>query len=232
MAAIRRQGSALRLLQRADPASSAAGASLRPVLDVLAEAVGSRDHHTPTPLAGFLDGMGMKRSPIKRTGFKRKKKPAHKRSDIPEGQRCSWSNRCNRRADHPVTDEERYCGTHLRLVAEGVVGTWVKRRDNWTCQACGKNGDGVVIQWAHIITRGSSPFLKFLTEPYPGNSLALCAGCHFAYGHNEGNWRRFIERRWPGHHDRLNRMEAKAEREGGKLDKAAIIIEYRSRLAA
>ncbi len=182
----------------------------------------------------------MKRSPIRRTEFKRKKKPAQKRSDIPEGQRCSWSNRCSRRADHPVTDEERYCGTHLRLLAEAVVGTWVKNRDQWQCQACGKQGDSrrrdgesgpVVIQWAHIITRGSA-YIKFLTEPYPGNSIALCSACHFAYGQNEGNWRRFIERRWPGHHDRLTRMEARRERAGGSVDKAAIIRDYRSRLAA
>ena len=166
----------------------------------------------------------------------RKRKPAQKRSDIPEGQRCAWSNRCARRADHPVTDTERYCGTHLRLTAENVVGTWVKRRDQWACMACGKQGDplgnnGVVIQWAHIITRGSA-FIKYLTEPYPGNSIALDSACHYAYTLNEGNWRRFIERRWPGHHDRLTRMEAERERAGGSLDKAEIIREYRSRLAA
>ena len=102
--------------------------------------------------------------------------------------------------------------------------------------ACGKQGDprgenGVVIQWAHIVTRGSS-YIKFLTEPYPGNSIALDKDCHFAYGMNEGNWRRFIERRWPGHHDRLTRMEAERERAGGSVDKAELIREYRSRLAA
>ena len=171
--------------------------------------------------------------------MKRKKKPAQKRSEIPVGQRCTWSTRCNRVSDRVslvVGPEERYCGTHLRLVAEAVVGTWVKNRDDWTCQACGKQGDakgesGVVIQWAHIITRGSK-YIKFATEPYPGNSIALDSGCHFAYGQNEGNWKRFIERRWPGHHDRLTRMEAKAERAGGSVDKVAVIIEYRSRLAA
>jgi hypothetical protein len=143
---------------------------------------------------------------------------------------CAWSNRCKRRAPVVLDERERYCKPHAKRLADNLVGLFVKTRDAYTCQACFKAAPGVAIQWAHIITRGA-PYIRWLVAPYPGNSIALCQGCHYAYTQNEGNWRRFIDRRWVGHRDRLERIEADGERAGNSVDVADIIREYRGKAA-
>lgn len=143
---------------------------------------------------------------------------------------CSWSNRCKSRADLTIGETERLCRKHATAVADGLVGTFVKKRDGHTCLACGKSAPGAVIHWAHIHTRGKR-YIRWLIEPYPGNSLALCQGCHFAYTANPANWQRFIERTWPGHWDRLDRIEAEGERNGSSADVVDVIVEFRGRVA-
>jgi hypothetical protein len=140
--------------------------------------------------------------------------------------RCCWSNRCRTRANVVVGPGERFCSKHATWVLDKLVGDWVKARDGWKCMRCASEA---TIQWAHIITRGAR-YIRWAIEPYPGNSVALCQGCHFAYTQNEGNWRRWIDGRWPGHRDRLERMNAEAERRGGSIDRAGLITEFRNRL--
>lgn len=136
---------------------------------------------------------------------------------------CSWG-RCKSKNARVIVDtDERYCGKHATWVADKLVGDWVKRRDV-RCMRCGNPYD---LQWAHILTR-SKRAIRYLTEPFPGNSVTLDRGCHYAYTMNPGNWDRWLDGRWPGHRDRLNRMQAEAERSGEKVNMAGVILRYRS----
>lgn len=66
----------------------------------------------------------------------------------------------------------------LKLKLDKLVGDYVKRRDGYTCQKCGRS-EGVQIQWAHFISRSVSS-VRWDEE----NSCALCAGCHaFGFAH-------------------------------------------------
>lgn len=168
----------------------------------------------------------MKRSPLKRgKPIARKRAKPKVRPERP----CTWSNRCKTLPRVALSDYERYCAKHATAVLDELAGTWVKRRDGSTCLKCGATAGTAAIQWAHIHTRGMR-YIRWVVEPYPGNSITLCSGCHFAYTVNEGNWRRFLEARWPGHRDRLERMNAAAEAKGGHIDRAALIVDFRDRL--
>lgn len=65
-----------------------------------------------------------------------------------------------------------------------LCGDYVKRRDGWTCQRCGRvyvpypQASGRLVadglDWAHFITR-----VRKKTCWNPLNTIAWCAGCHF-----------------------------------------------------
>lgn len=143
---------------------------------------------------------------------------------------CSWGRCKTKHAPVVVEEDERYCRKHATWVADKLVGDWVKRRDAMMCIRCGRSSLSTVIQWAHIQTRGKRT-IRWLTEPYPGNSVALCQGCHYAYTLKPSNWERYIEGRWPGHWDRLSRLQAEGERSGDAVNVAGIILRYRSEAA-
>lgn len=142
--------------------------------------------------------------------------------------RCSWSNRCAvKYSPIRVSEDERYCRKHGRRVADKWVGIWVKLRDE-ECAACAKTTE---LQWAHIHTRDKNG-IRWMTEPFPGNSVALCRGCHFAYTKNPRNWEAFVDRRWPGWYSELSRIQAEHEHRGDKINVAGIILRYRSEVEA
>lgn len=160
--------------------------------------------------------------------------------------RCSWSNRCKRRptvfvdvsveesvVETPlrsigailhspvstVTAAERYCKTHATIVADTLVGNFVKARDGWACVHCGRTDSP---QWAHIISRGAR-YIRY----NPENSVCLAAACHQMFTLKPAAWAVFVEDRWPGRWTRLIHDEIDGERNGGHVDIAAIIEVYR-----
>jgi hypothetical protein len=129
-----------------------------------------------------------------------------------------------------VTEEERYCAKHATWILDKLVGDYVKRRDGG-CVYCGKTDD--TLQWAHVHTRGQK-YIKYVVgppiddAPTPVNTVCLCAAHHFAFTQNEGNWRRFLERAYPGAWLKLALLEADREAAGGHIDKAELIRYWRS----
>jgi hypothetical protein len=165
----------------------------------------------------------MKRTPIQRKPAKPKKRPA-----MP----CCWSNRCKTRPAVFVTEDSRYCKTHAAKIADAVVGTWVKYVRDLRCQSCGAEDD---LEWAHIRSRGAHPSLHWYVGPStdePGNSLALCRGCHFNFTTKPAKWDLFVEDRYPGLWTELVHMEIANARAGVKVDLAQVIREFRERVAA
>jgi hypothetical protein len=169
----------------------------------------------------------MKRSPMpaRKTALKAKSGKTRKRPTKP----CSWSNRCYRRPSVIVSEDERYCKTHAKDVADRYVGLFVKERDRWTCQnhQCQATHHTAQIQWAHIISRGA-PYIRY----DPENSIALCARCHQAFTVAPARWDIFLARRYPGLRDKLALLEATHEASGHSVDLAEIITYYRAKVAA
>ena len=166
-------------------------------------------------------GAVVKRSPIQRkTSMKAKGSKPKKRPANP----CSWSNRCKTRPTTFVSDEERYCKTHAKEVADRWVGLAVKERDHWTCQSCSRTAHVVEIQYAHVISRGAR-YIQFELE----NAMALCKDCHYRYTLKPAQWSVFLAETRPGLHDRMALLEAERQRRGGHVDLAELIREYRAR---
>jgi 5-methylcytosine-specific restriction endonuclease McrA len=141
---------------------------------------------------------------------------------------CAWGRCASATARIKVADDERYCVRHGRWIADKLVGDWVKRRDG-ACQSCFGTPD----QWAHIVSRGAR-YIQYEVGPTsytPGNSIALCAPCHYRFTNQPAQWAVFVEKRWPGLHTRLIHKEIDGEYHGNSVDLAAIIVEYREKAA-
>ena len=115
----------------------------------------------------------MKRTPLKRKSGKPKRKP----SEV-----CDWSGHgCRRRADVKITETERYCNGHATDTADTLVGTYVKMRDNWTCQLVGFNDKPCyglpAVYWCHLIPKGRYQSVRW----NPSNAITGCAGHHKAF---------------------------------------------------
>lgn len=62
-----------------------------------------------------------------------------------------------------------------RSKADDLFSLYIRMRDNWTCQRCGKRDErrGPAIQCAHIFSRR-----HWATRHSPDNAIALCFQCH------------------------------------------------------
>lgn len=122
----------------------------------------------------------MKRTELKRTTPLRRKAVApRKRPAV----RCSWSARCKKRPRVIVDGEtpERYCPTHATMVADALVGTFVKTRDGYRCQLRSFNDQPCYqpeqVYWCHLIPKGR----YYGTRWDPLNAITGCAGHHKAF---------------------------------------------------
>ena len=84
----------------------------------------------------------------------------------------------------------------LKANLEEVVKAYVKKRDNYTCQMCGKeNLTGSDCQWSHVVSRKQDGRLIY----DPMNSKVLCFHCHFENWHRNpvsaGEW---FQEKFPG----------------------------------
>lgn len=97
--------------------------------------------------------------------------------------------------------------TKIKKDIEKIVKTFVRNRDNNTCQKCGKQVFGSNCHVSHVKSVGAYPNLQF----DPLNMKVLCYRCHIFWWHKEpteaGQW---FEERFP---DRFLYLEkAKNER--------------------
>jgi hypothetical protein len=62
-----------------------------------------------------------------------------------------------------------------RSKADAMFSDWIRERDRWTCQRCGKTypPPTFALHCAHMFGRG-----KQNTRFDPANARALCYGCH------------------------------------------------------
>lgn len=171
----------------------------------------------------------MKRSPMpaRKKPMVRKSTAATKRKRV---QRCSWGRCKGQRTPVVLSPEERYCKTHALVVADTLVGTWVKYVRDKQCVKCGTGED---LEWAHIHSRGMR-YIRWTVGPsteHPGNSVALCRKDHFVFTKQPAQWNVFLEQRWPGLWTMLVHQEIAGEIRGDGVDVAAVIIDFRKRLA-
>jgi hypothetical protein len=139
---------------------------------------------------------------------------------------CSWSSRCYTRPTVRLNDDERYCKSDARKVADRYVGLFVKERDRWTCQSCSKRVEGKDAQYAHVISRGAR-----YVQYEPDNAFCLCAGCHFHFTNQPHAWSVWLAVNHPGLHDRMSLLEADGQRSGGSVDLAEVILHFRAAMA-
>jgi hypothetical protein len=71
-----------------------------------------------------------------------------------------------------------------------LFSVFIRERDKYTCQRCGKTRDTNVIQCAHIFTRGA-----LSTRWDPQNANALCAGCHMWAHQKPDDYLEWVENR-------------------------------------
>jgi 5-methylcytosine-specific restriction endonuclease McrA len=92
----------------------------------------------------------------------------------------------------------------------------VRKRDNYTCQRCGKKyvPPARGLDAAHIISRAYRGMVRYDLS----NGVALCVGCHFYFDTHKDEFDLWVDQRWPGLREHLLRM-AKAER---KVDKDVV----------
>lgn len=161
-------------------------------------------------------GVRVKRSPMpRRRATPRRRKPAR---------RCSWSNRCpTRQLRVRVSDEEWYYIKHGRIVADKLVGDFVKARYR-RCLECGTTED---LEWAHLHSRG----MRWIQYD-PENSVALCRGHHFRFTNDSAAWSVWVEVRFPGLWTTLLHREIAGLRSGASVDVAEVIRNFRGRAAA
>lgn len=141
---------------------------------------------------------------------------------------CSWSSRsiyC--RPTVRVTDDEHYCKTHAKLVADKYVGLFVKERDRWTCQNCRSRVEGQNAQYAHVISRGAR-YIQY----EPDNAFCLCAGCHYHYTNKPSDWSVWLAINHPGLHDRMSLLEAAGQATGYSVDLGEVIRHFRAAAVA
>lgn len=143
---------------------------------------------------------------------------------------CSWSSRCYARPRVFLPDDERYCLSHAKRVADTLAGNWVKHYRDRRCRYCASERD---LEWAHIRSRGAHPALHWYVGPTtedPGNSVALCRGHHFMFTNASAKWDVFVEETWPGLWTRLVHKEIEDSRMGVKVDLADVILEFRRKI--
>lgn len=95
-----------------------------------------------------------------------------------------------------ITSERR----KMEVKCRGLTAILVKRRDNYTCQRCGRTeAQGYKIDAAHILPKGKYPLMQFVLD----NIIALCFVCHeWWHGKSEGlDW---FKAKWP---ERWTRIE-------------------------
>ena len=146
--------------------------------------------------------------------------------------RCAWSNRCKRRPSIVIDENERLCTVHSKIVADKVVGDWVKHVRDERCLYCGTDQD---LEWAHIRSRGAHPALHWHVGPTvdePGNTTTLCRGHHFMFTKAPARWEVFVEQTWPGLYGQLISAELTHMELGTRVDIAEVIRTYRSKAAA
>jgi 5-methylcytosine-specific restriction protein A len=78
--------------------------------------------------------------------------------------------------------------------ADRLFSEYIRTRDNWTCQCCGRTREnGAAIQCAHIVSRRYRA-----TRWSRSNAIALCSKCHVYYTYRVLEFEVFIEERYPG----------------------------------
>lgn len=83
----------------------------------------------------------------------------------------------------------------IKKKLEPLVKDFIKRRDDYTCQRCGKRVDGSNCHASHILPVGSHSKMQF--EPY--NMITLCFHDHINFWHKDPNGAsEWFERTFPG----------------------------------
>lgn len=120
---------------------------------------------------------------MNRTAQLRRTVPLRKKRAKPRplpGARCSYSDRCRRRARVVITPSERMCPTHATWTADKLVGDFVRHRDQ-RCILASFNALPCFapqqLYWCHLFPKGTYPSLRYRTA----NAVAGCAGHHKAF---------------------------------------------------
>ena len=107
-----------------------------------------------------------------------------------------------------------------------LVKDYVKERDNYTCQRCGKKVDGSNCHASHVLPVGSHSKMEF--EPY--NIKVLCYHCHINFWHKDPNAAsEWFNLAFPGRYDKLLEMES-AKTKTSTYDLQVLVDEYKAKL--
>ena len=84
--------------------------------------------------------------------------------------------------------------------ADASFSKWIRARDG-QCQAKDGRDCSGNLQCAHLISRSYKAI-----RTNPDNAVALCQGHHVFYTHRPLEWREWVEARFPGRWDELQKV--------------------------
>jgi len=85
---------------------------------------------------------------------------------------------------------------------EFLCKTYIKKRDQHTCQWCKNKVSGRNEQWSHIIPKGSDSFLRW----HPLNTKVLCLSCHRKWHNSPLEATEWFNKKYPGRYKYLKKI--------------------------
>ena len=109
---------------------------------------------------------------------------------IPKPSQVRYKRRVSKHTRKKATSERR----KLEIRCRELTAILVKRRDNYTCQRCGRTEEqGYKIDAAHVLPKGRYPRMQFELL----NILALCFVCHSDFWHGESQGLPWFKEKYP-----------------------------------
>ena len=93
--------------------------------------------------------------------------------------------------------------TYYRKKCVAQAKVEAKKRDDYTCQKCGKKVEGMNAHGSHILNEGSYPLMSAEVK----NLITMCYYCHINWWHkNPFEAVAWFDNKWPGRYQELREM--------------------------
>lgn len=128
--------------------------------------------------------------------------------------------RCSRKCER-IARHEGLCPSHALTKADDLFSLYVRERDGYICQYCGKTREQATMTCAHVVRRN-----YYGVRWVASNAVCLCWGCHTHFTHYDIDWRDWVEAHWPGRMRTLEMFARRYVRLGAHADYGNIIRHY------
>lgn len=114
---------------------------------------------------------------------------------------------------------------HKRLMKnlDEVCRKYIKRRDNHTCQNCGRRW-GVYADWSHVVPKSAGNRLRW----DPLNSKVLCRDCHREW-HDKPDGMEWFKVKFPDRYRYLERERVKGPKQFKDYELLEMVEEYKQK---